>query len=595
MSVTVVDTQYSTRNHPTGNNFPLWNTDQIVTDVVDVTCNFNFESTVNEQVLIIANNQIRILGSTWSQKGYVIGDTVLIYGTINNGGATVTFGGLSRTIIGLSGDTMVLNSTLDVGSTGVLVGQSMPLQAASNSNTAMGIFNNSRSAPETMELFHNLIPNTSTSGTGSLFDGEVNKFNFEGVSALIVGGTSTGVQQGDKSGGSYISYELERLADVSNPNWSFGSINAVSYRITLNYANALKFEDSDFDKPSWFENNNSLKPFYRFNARSEQNNPNAVLKGDYAGQLGNIGWRDESYNQGVNEFTIESVTITDTSFNALSEVDFAQNNIVTARITHPSLDFLETAEFEFYLIPDVENIKNKPDRNCDLIQLSNFFIDSTPTITTNIFGTGGAEMATTTQSLDVSTPNQIIVQFNLEPNAAFTSLIDSFNELSRRYVLAVTVESTGGTENNNNAVALTLKQGILERAPVVGAPYPVREQSFFNHANAIAGVGEPKYRGCTEDDFVYKALFNLTEGDVWTGIDLNIQVVRDSDGAAFNLASKFVNLTNYVVFNDKIQINYLETITQYLEATDRNKLEISLTGNDSGGEYEVQILWSLMA
>ena len=119
MSITVVDTQYSTRNHPTGNNFPLWNVDQIVTDTVDITCNFNFESTLNEQVIITANNQIKIQGSTWSQKGYVVGDNVLIYGIINNVGATVNFGGLSRNIIGLSGDTMVLNSTLDTGSTAI--------------------------------------------------------------------------------------------------------------------------------------------------------------------------------------------------------------------------------------------------------------------------------------------------------------------------------------------------------------------------------------------------------------------------------------------------------------------------------------------
>ena len=602
MSVAVYNSNYSTRSHSLGNNFLLSNTRQIVTDYVDVSCNFNFQSSLNEQVIIIATNQIRILGSTWAQKGYIIGDNVLIFGTVMSGGTTVNFGGLSRTVIGLSGDTMVLSSTLDVGGTGILVGQTMPLQAGSNSNTAMGVFNNSRSAPETVELFHNLISNGSFAGTGSLFDGEVNKFNFDGVAALAVSGTSIGVQQGDKSGGSYTSYELERLTDVANNEWTFSSINNVAYRITLVYANPLKFEDSDFLKPSWFAASNSLKPFYQFNARSEQNNPNSVLKGSYSDQLGNVGWRDESYNQGVNEFTIDSVTITDTSLNPLSEVDFAQSCIVTAIITHTPqspltpVDFLEAAEVEFSLIPDVETIKNKPDRHCDLIQLSNFYIDSVPTITSQVFGTVGAEMQTSNESLDVATPNQIIVKFTLDPNAAFTSLISSMSSDSRRYVISATVESTGGDENNNNAVALTLKEGLLELAPVVGSPYPVREQSFFNHANDVTGTPYVTYRGCTEDDFLYKALFNFTQNDVWTGIDLKIQVVRDSDGANFDLVSKFVNLTNYIVNVDgEIQINYNEAITQYLESPDRNALSVSLTGNDVGTEYEVQILWSLMA
>ena len=596
MSISVVNSNYSTRAHSAGNNFLLSNTRQIVTDYVDIVCEFDFQSSINEQILIVALNKIRILGGLWSDKGCVVGDNVLIYGTIVNGGTTIPYSGLSRNIIAINGDTLTLSGTLDVLATSLVVGQVMPSQAGSYSNTAMGILNNSRTAPETVEIFHNLISNSSSSGAGSLFDGEVNKFNFEGVAALSIGGTSVGVQQGDKSGGSYISYELERLTDVPASDWSFTTINNVSYRITLVYANALKFKDSDFLKPSWFDANNSLKPFYGFRARSEQNNPNSVLTQDYAEQLGNVGWRDESYNQGVNEFTVVSVSITDSSLNPLSEVDFSQSCIITATITHPSVNFLEAAEVEFSLIPDVETIKNLPERHCDLIQLSNFFIDSTPTITSQVFGTNGAEMQTSSESLDVTTSNQIIVQFTLDPNADFTSLINSMSSDTRRYVITATVESTGGDENDNNAVALTLKQGILEVAPIVGAPYRVREQSFFNHANLLTGTPEGTYRGCTEDDFLYKALFNFEQDQVWNGIDLKIQVVRDSDNSTFDLVSKFVNLTNYIVNVDgEIQINYNEPITQYLESPDRNALSISLTGNDVGTQYEVQILWSLMA
>ena len=594
MSVTVVDSNYFTRNHTVGNNFELSNVGQIVNDYVDVVCEFDFQSTFNEQVLIVAVNQVRILGGLWSNKGYVIGDNVIFFGNIT-AGATATLSGISLNIIAISGDTMTLSGSLDPAGTNIVVGQTMPFQSGSYINSSIGMLNNTRTAPETVEIFHNLIPNNALTGTGSLFDGEVNKFNFDGVSSLIVGGTSTGVQQGNKSGGSYISYELERLADVPSVNPFFSSINNVSYRITLNYANPLSFEDSDFLKPTWFDSSNSLKPFYKFNARSEQNNPNSVLTSTYAGQLGNIGWTDESYNQGVNEFTLIDGSITDASLNPLSEIDYSQSNIITAVISHPSLDFLEAAEVEFSLIPDSDLIKNKPDSHADLTQLSNFFLDVNPVVS-QVFGTGGAEMASSAQSLDMSTPNQITITFTLTPNTAFTTLIDSFDSLSRRYRLTANIESVGGTANTNNAVTLTLKEGLLTLAPIVGAPYPVREQSFFNHANLITGVPEPTYNGCTEDDFIYKALFNFTQNDVWNSMQFKIQVVRDSNGESFDLVSKVVNLSNYIVNVDgKIQINYNENITQYLEAPERNKLEVSLTGNDVGAEYEVQIIWSLMA
>jgi len=595
MSISVVDSNYFTRNHSAGNNFLLSSVRQIVTDFVDVVCEFDFQSSTNEQILIVAYNEIRILGGLWITKGYVIGDTVLIYGTIVVGGVSLNYSGVSRTIIAINGDTMTLSGTLEIGGINV-IGQVMPSQAGSDSNTAMGVYNTSRNSPENFVTYHNLILNNSTSGTGSLFDGEVNKFEFEGVSALSVGGSVTGIQLGNKSGGSYISYVLTRLPDVAATNWNFTTVNNVSYKITFTYANALKFEDSDFLKPSWFDGNSSVKPLYSFRARSQQNNPNSVLAGDYSGQLGNVGWNDENYNQGINDFTVLSVTITDAGLNPLSEIDYAQPCILTAVITHPSASFLEASEVEFSLIPDISDVKNQPERHCDLIQLSNFFIDSTPTVTSQVFGIGGAEMNTSAESLDVSTANQITVEFQLDPNSAFTALVDSMASDARRYVITAVVESVGGTVNDNNAVALTLKQGLLELAPIVGQPYPAKEQSFFNHANDINGTPEATYNGCTEDDFLYKALFDFEQGDVWNGIDLKIQVVRDSDGATFDLLSKFVNLTNYIVNVDgEIQINYDETITQYLESTDRNALKISLTGNDVGTSYEVQILWSLIA
>ncbi|MFK5282893.1 hypothetical protein ACI3PL_25335, partial [Lacticaseibacillus paracasei] len=84
MSITVVDRQYITRNHSGGNDFPLANSGQIVEDRIDIVCEFDFQSTINEQVIIVANNKVRLLsGGSWSQKGFVVGDNVGFFGVIN--------------------------------------------------------------------------------------------------------------------------------------------------------------------------------------------------------------------------------------------------------------------------------------------------------------------------------------------------------------------------------------------------------------------------------------------------------------------------------------------------------------------------------
>lgn len=596
MSIKLQGLNFATRSHSGGNGFLLSNTGQKVTETFELVLEYDFESTMSEQVLIVSETKLRILGGSWSEKGYVVGDNVLLYGEIVNGGSVVTYSGLSRNITAITGDTMTLDATLDPAASGAVVGQVMPSPSGSGGNTTLGVANDTRSTAESIKLLHNLTPNSGSGSAASLFDGELNAFEVEGVAALAVSASLSMTQLGNKSGGSYDSATLERLADVAATDWTKTTRANKRYQITLVYANPLKFEDADFLKPSWFDTNNTVKTYYEITAQSEENNPNAALTTAQAPLLGNMGWRDESYNQGPDEFTVESVLIEDTSGNALAAVDFAQDCVITATLSHPSLDFLEAAEVEFFLIPDLTLIKNKLDRNADLIQLSNFYINAVPTVTESVYGTGGAEMQTSAQSLDVSTPGQLVVQFTLEPNAAFTALVDSFAELSRRFVITATVESTGGDANENNAVTKTLASGLLERAPVVGEPYPFNSQTFFNHANDLTGASEPEYRGCTEDDFLYRALFNLELGAVWSGLNLKVQVVRDSDGGVFDLLTEFVNFENYLVNTaGAIQINYVKNTPQFLESPDRNQLSVSLTGNDSGSDYEVQVLWSLMA
>lgn len=593
--IRVISRNYSTRKHPTGNSFPLFNVGQIVTDVIRVAFEYDFQSSVSEPVIVVAANKLRAVGSTWSEKGYVLGDSVSIYASFQSGGTTLNLTGAAYTITDISGDTITLSGTLDPTGTGIVVGQTLPLQAGSTVNSVITVFNTSRSAPEALDLLHNLTPNGSNS-SASLFDGSVNAFEVTGVDAMAILDTLNIDIIGSKSGGSYISAAIKRIDDTDPLDIFPITAENKTFDITFRYANPLKFENSDFLRPDWFLNNNTVKPFYSITALSEQHNPNAALTATVSDLLGSVGWLDESYNQGVNEFTVESVSITDSSGNALSAIDFAQANIVTATISHPSLDFLEAAEVEFYLIPDVETIQGIATSHADNVQLSNFYIEAGPSITAEAFGTGGALMSSSAQTLDVATSGEITIQFTLTPNSEFTDLVDSFASLSRRYVITADVESTGGDANNNNAVTLTLSEGIMERAPVRGAPYPVRSQGFFNHKNSITGVSEPTYNGCAEDDFLYRALFDLELGADWSGMEMLVQVVRDSDGTSFDLLSRFVNFSNYVTTTaGAIQINYSETVNQYLESDDRNQVSVTLTGNNVGSNYEVQILWSLVA
>lgn len=587
--VTITNRNYSTRNHSAGNTFLLGNSGQIVTDKITFVTNFDFTSSASSKIQVTSLFTLELMdGSNWADKGFIVGGTVDLTAVINNGTPDITWTSVNHTIGDINGSVLTVTTTLDIAATGNVVGQMFPLNVGvgADSNTVL-LVENSVTVAETIEIFHNLIENASTSGAASLLDGEVNRFEAIEVDAMSVDDVINLVQIGKKSGGSYISSTLKRITDVGGHK---------AYEATFVFCSPYKFLDSSFDEPGVLNASKSLKPYYAINCYPVANNPNSALRLTNSQYLGNFGWYNESYNQGDNDFSIDSVVLTTSTGDALSEVDFNQTTHVVATLTG-ALDFDDKAEIEFYLIPDISTIKNKTDRNCDLIQLANCYIENSPsTNTVQVFGTGGAEMDLDNVTLTLGAA-EMVLEFDLVPNTEFTALIEAMTSDNRRYRITANVETEDGTANENNAVSLILKEGLLEKAPVNGGPFGgVSFNGFFNHSQPLTGVSSLAYAGCTEDDFVYSSLFNLEKGDTWKGLDLSIQVVNSSTGQFFDLLTRYVPFSPYVTDLDGvIHINYLENIPQFLDSTDRNKLEVKNTGVDTVTDYEVQIVWSLMA
>lgn len=592
MGITVVDKKYSTRNHPTGNGFALSNAAQIVTDTIDIVESYDFESSMQNQILIVSATSIQVLNASWPELGFSIGDALEFSGTMQNGGNVVEYVNKPFTVIDIQNDLMTLDATLEdpvpqpPQNTSSVVGQLMPAPSGNTSNTTLLIVNTSVAASESIEIFHNLVLNTSLGSDASLFDGEVNRFRANGVISIIPTGTIVMTQLGFKSGGTYLSAILTRLPDVGGKR---------SYSIEFIYANPYKFEDSDFVEPTQFNGSSSLKPYYRFFALPVSNNPNSFLETTYAVQQGNLGWYDENYNQGPNDFTITSVTITDLSLNTLSEVDYAQENIITVVISG-SNTFLKKVEGEIYIIPPINSVSNNINTNGDNISLSNFFIDSTgaPVISTDVFGTGNEQIPTTTQSIATGV-NEITVVFHTVPTTEFTALLDSFSDNERLYRISLNVENDSGTSNDNNSVSLIVREGVMEKAPLIGGDFGgLVSQLFHQHNNDVGGIGALPFIGNTEDDALYVATWDFEKDAVWLSATIDTRVTRISDGQFFTLFEQPIPFTNFVTTNDGvIQIDFLLQIQQFLEAPNRNKISLKLNGNETATTYEVDLIWSL--
>ena len=580
MAITVTNRNYSTRNHPSGNDFLLANEGQFITEVVDFTVNFDFFSSSDLPVQIVDEFTLKLLGDDWANLGFTIGDSIDLNGVYSDSSGTpVTISG-TGTITDLQND--LLTQSLSLGTTGF----SQLFPSAPN-NSVFSVINNTRTAPESIEVFHNLVLNDSQGSRNSLLDGEVNRFVADNVDSMSVSSVLDFEQLGNKSGGTYLSAQITRNADVNGNK---------SYSLSLEYDIPYKFDDSDFDEPSLFNGLQSLKPFYEINCLPETNNPNSALTLSYAYLQGNVGWYNENYNQGVNDFTLNT-TFSDSSGNTLNELDYNQTTIVQIEITGNN-PIVQKAEVQIYLIPPINDVKNNTFKNAENIYLSAFFanFDGVSVVENDTFGLGGANFITANHAV-ISSGNTTTITFEITPNAALTSFVESLSTSERLYRITANVEEDGGTNNDNNAVSLVARQSTLEKAEVVGGAYTTTFAGFYNHAQDIAtGTAETVYNGCTEDDLMYVSRFNLDKGTTWKTLNLNIQVERLSDGSSFDLLTKSINLEQYVVSPDGTQnINYLENLTQYLEAPERNKLQIGLTGVNTVNDYEVEIIWSLLA
>jgi len=593
MAILIPSNSYSTRNHSTGNPFALSNATQFITDTVDIVIDYDFESTTQQQVQIVSANSIQLLNGSWETLGFSVGNNLEFNGSILNGGNTVIYLNKPFTVTDVQGNLLTLNNTLEDPPpnppqyTTSVVGQLMPAPNGSLSNTSLFIVNTSISVPESIEVFHNLVQNNSAGSDFSLFDGEVNRFRAVGTDTVIVGGFITMVQLGDKSGGTYKSVILERLADVGGK---------FSYQIIFILANPYKFESDDFDEPTQYIGSATLKPYYNFKAFPIANDPNSFLQRIYADRQGNLGWYDENYNQGVNDFTVQSVTFTTVGLTPLTAPDYSQTNIVTVVITG-SNTFIEKVEGEFYLIPPINTVTNNANSNGDNISLSNFYIDSTgaPIIDIDVFGNNNAVMPTSAQSIALGV-NEITVSFRLNPTTEFTTLVDSLNSNERQYRIALNVESHGGTANVNNAVSLNVSEGLMIKAPLVGGDFDgLHDQLYHGHNNVIGGAGALTYEGNPEDDILYYANINFNKADVWASTTLDVRITRDSDNEFFILEEFFIPFGSYVTTPNGVQqIQFSQAIQQFLESPDRNEVSMSVNGIDTATTYELDIKWSLM-
>jgi hypothetical protein len=567
MSIIITNRSYKRLRNDQVSTFYLGGKDDIVEYSFRVQSIYEFQSSQGLPVEIVAGNQARILGGNWSDYGFLVGDTVTITFIPDSG----SFVPANVTIQDVQGD-LITFTTSPMSS---FVNEIFP--GGGNSNFVLT--HQATQHPAKLEVLFNLIPNSVNQGVNSLIDGEVNRLEFNAV--LSVSGTSGGVIVGNRSGGAIVNSLITRLADV-------GSIR--QFEIKIAFINWLSFDEGDLARIAPYQANETIKTFTRINSYRQATNPNSVLTIDDSNVLGNVGWYNENYNQGNNPFTVTNFTLEDTAGNPLAAIDYAQTTKVKVTVTAGGT-FQNEWLIMGYNVPFDDRYKNKPTSFAE-----NVFLSWARRLAAQFQGLNGGNMAISSVSVDVSVFGVASIEFDLVPNAAFTQYFAALPDGDRWYRLSLTLQTTSGSATANDATTLLLYENELQAAPVVGQiASEVDSLTFLIHPEADTAPGVVTLTAMTEDDLLVKGLLKLKKADNYDAINLSFRVVRNSDGAFFNLWSRNIGTAQFPLTNDnKRLLNYVEQLGYNLPNPGRNVLSLIYNGTEDSTTYDVELRHTLL-
>jgi hypothetical protein len=526
-----------------------------------VAIDFDFQSDANNLIRIIAANQLQqVNGKSWGDYGVAIGDSLDLTFQTGVGSPTNT----TVTVLDVQGNILIHDGTLSD------VGELYP----SFDNSVFEVENNTRSTPKEIDVFFNLVSNNVQGNKQSLIDGEVNRIKFN-VDGMATTNERTGVILGNKSGGSISNAKIIK--------------NANDYYIEFDFLNWLGYLDQPNDKPSIFDANGSIKPFLQIDAYSEFNNPNAVIKHVDNFQNGNVGWINEAYNQGVNNFTAVTV-LRDENNNVISELDFTKKTKINIQVAGLTNIKANTCRFTFIHLPtDEDDYKNNQFSNAQNLFTVNYFRENTDN-NIIVYGKNSAQFTTSGQTLSISTTN-LTFDIELTPNQ---QLIDYFanREGDRAYMLLIETRS----DATDDLVCVLAKFGQMEQAPLFGdVAGEVESLKYLIHPQLASETGVDTLEAYTEDDLLIKGLFKLNKSDNYDAINLSFRVVRQSDGAFFNLWSRNIGAGQFPLTTDNKRLfNYEENLGYNLPNAGRNVLSLKFNGTEDSNVYEVELRHTLL-
>lgn len=610
MGVKVLGATYTNPYTAGTTSFLKGNTLEWLHVVIEMDVSVKNVYTQSSSLSLVSDNILINLDDTdWKSQGFKVGDTITIHYEIVTVGVATFVVNENRVILDLQGNKLVYDSANVTNPFLTTIPGQTSVDDGTSSNTYVTLFIEKVTVsvnrqPQALSFEYGLIPNLSfaSENLSSFVDGTKRLYEVSGIEAMTPGSTQSLTVLGKQSGLA-IENELIRYVSVNDNVYKF----KIEFDILIN-----SLFDSDLNGiennvfPDVLLNSESLTDNFKAIWMPENGNPNIFIENDMqlTKQLGNVGWKDESFNGGIDNFTVDSITYEDLSANVLTELDYASSTIVKATISGVANLVIGTTSFGlvFVTLPKIE--KEFKDLNtgwhenlyvntCGVAKKFNLVANAGAFDTTTYdgFTKDNAFVSITDIRFQIgSDSSKVEVQFTVIPNAAFGNKFDLLTANNRSYALYVSCADQTLNTSDSDRVPKQLDVNFMQKAVVQLGEYPGLTNSFIANYENNQDAGDANLIGLPQDNYSGKIGFTIdTSEDISiNAITFKFEAVETSSGIISEMENNSIDLSSEPLDGAGVpQFNIQNSRGFKLNSSD-DKNDVHIIRNpalDSGSEF----------
>lgn len=551
-------------------SFLSGNSGELLRNEIEVKISWTSESSATDIFSVSGNVLTRSGSGDFESDGFIVGDLIVIWELDVTPTQIVT----KRNITAITPDTITFD------------GASVP-----NYTFVDGIVYG-KTPLESLLFNYGLIENNEAINFISKVDGfENNEFFTDGIGVDTGGGIrdtspvlmskSIGVNSWKDDGDLYINYS-QTLGQSDN----FAQVFKLDHKFRLFpfYLDGWQTNLTTLSPPfPEFQSTNCLKYVSRFEFRQFLNNPNGARIKNFSLVNGNTGWFNENFNGFTNNYTLDSIVITDNATsNVLNELDFQKSCHVVLNVSD-SLSRWNTGKDVFSIGVSYLPNANQYQQNQNTIS-ENFLFDSVR------IEDGIAPVSSTIlKNVEVTsaTATTCIVEYDVEYSVSQQSILNN-----QSYLMYCGVNSLTSVGINSDRVTLLTDYKSYSFTNDVFDLMFMEEFKFVPHDLADTSPNiKGDYKGWIEDGFQIQTPFKLNTdlGAKLQSISLDIVAFNSLTGEQFTIQTNPLDLSSSVISGGVQQIN-LSTTNNFklLSTSDFKKIELSNVGSGVYLTYNVE-------